>query len=338
MYFTGIDLHRKTCYVAVINDEGKTVQKANLVCQETEVLAFLKRVAGPMQIVIESSSSWYWLYDVLAQHGYEVMISHPAKTKAIASAKTKNDKIDAHMLAQLLRADLIPAVHVSSLETRRLKELLRHRSRLVRDVTRMKNRIHTILAKNNRAVPCSDLFGIQGLHYLQEVSLPDYQRQQVETYLRLYEALLQQIEPLTKRIQSLAKQNPMARLLMTIPGIGPTIALFIVAEIEDIKRFDSYRKLASYAGLVPSLDASADKQRRGSITRQGSPWLRTALIEAAHVVPRMRNRRLHLYFRRRIVRGGYRKAIVATAHKLLQIVFYVLKNQTPYQEQIELRA
>lgn len=335
MYFTGIDLHKRTCFVTVIDEQGKVVQKANLCSVAPEILAFLNKLEGANQIVIESCSSWYWLYDALTEVGYSVEISHPTKTKAISSAKIKSDKVDSHMLAQLLRAGLIPSVHVSTLETRKLKELLRHRSRMVRDITRMKNRIHTILAKNNCHVPYSDLFGIQGLMHLQEVCLPNYHRSQVETYLFLYEELLKQVEPLTQKIRALAKQDPMAQLLMTIPGIGPIIAMFIVAEVESIDRFPSYRNLASYAGLVPSLDASGDRHRSGRITKQGSPWLRTALIEAAHVVPRMKNRKLNLFFRKRIVRGGYRKAIVATAHKMLQIVYYVLKNQTPYQESFQ---
>ena len=335
MYFIGIDLHKRTCFVTVIDERGKVVQKANLCSLAPEILAFLDKLEEPSQIVIESCSSWYWLYDALTEAGYCVVISHPTKTKAISSAKIKSDKVDSHMLAQLLRAGLSPTVHVSSLETRKLKELLRHRSRLVRDMTRMKNRIHMILAKNNCHVPYSDLFGVQGLMHLEEICLPDYHRRQLETYLSLYEELLKQVEPLTQKIRALAKEDPMAQLLMTIPGIGPIIAMFIVAEVESIDRFPSYRNLASYAGLVPSLDASGDRHRSGRITKQGSPWLRTALIEAAHVVPRMKNRKLNLFFRKRIVRGGYRKAIVATAHKMLQIVYYVLKNQTPYQESFQ---
>jgi transposase len=260
------------------------------------------------------------------------VISNPVKTKAIASAKIKNDKIDSHMLAQLLRADLISTVHVSSIETRKLKELLRHRSRLVRDATRMKNRIHMLLMKNNFQSPVSDLFGARGLRYLEEIDLPDYHRQQLETYLLLYTKLQEQIKPLTRRVRALVKENHTAQLLMTIPGIGPITAMFIVAELDDISRFRSYRNLASYAGLVPSLDASAGKEKRGRITKQGSPYLRTALVEAAQAAARMQNSRLRVFFRRRIVKAGYQKAIVATAHKILQYAFYVWKNQTPYQE------
>ena len=124
---------------------------------------------------------------------------------------------------------------------------------------------------------------------------------------------------------------------MTIPGLGAITAMLMIAEIEDIARFKSYRHLASYAGLVPRLDASADKQRIGSITKQGSPYLRTALVEAAQASTRTKSR-LNIFFRRRIVRAGYQKAIVATAHKIIKYAYYILRNQTPYRESIDASA
>jgi transposase len=338
MYYTGIDLHKKTSFITTVNESGKVVFRRNFANQEEHILEYFVNLDGPTKIVIESMCSWYWLHDLLRAHNFNVVISNPLKTKAIASAKIKNDKVDSHMLAQLLRADLIATVHVCSLKTRKLKELLRHRQRLVRDATRMKNRIHMLLMKNNTAIPVSDLFGVKGMKYLKQIDLPIYHRQQLKSYLTLYDCLTQQIEPLTKQIRDLANKNPMAQLLMTIPGIGPLTAMFIIAEIEDISRFPSHRNLASYAGLVPCLDASADKSRTGRITKQGSPYLRTALVEAAQVIPRMKKTRLNVFFRKRIVRAGYQKAIVATAHKILQVVYYVLKNQTPYQEEYPAKA
>ena len=333
MYYTGIDLHKKTSYLTTIDENGKIIAKGNMHNVEEAILDYFAKLERETKIVIESMGSWYWLYDLLTGNGFDVVISNPSKTKAIASAKIKNDKVDSHMLAQLLRADLIPTVYVSSLETRKLKELLRHRARLIRDTTRMKNRIHMLLMKNNCHIRVSDLFGVQGLRYLKKISLPEHHQEQLETYLSFYEELMAKVLELTKRVYSIAKGHPMAKLLMTIPGIGPIIAMSIIAEVEDISRFRSYRNLASYAGLVPSLDASAGKQRTGRITKQGSPYLRTAMIEAAQVVARLKKCRLNVFFRKRIVRSGYQKAIVATAHKMLQIVFYVLKKQTPYIEE-----
>ena len=338
MYYTGIDLHKKTSFITTVDERGEIVARGNFNNNETEILDYFEKLGIEGQIVIESMCSWYWLYDLLMGNGFEVLLSNPLETKAIASAKIKNDKLDSHMLAQLLRAGLISTVYVSSPETRRLKELLRHRNRLVQDATRMKNRIQNLLMKNNCHIPVRDLFGVKGLKYLQEVELPPYHRASVETYLHLYNQLQEQIEPLTETVHGIARENTMAQLLMTIPGIGPIIAMYLVAEIEDISRFPSHRHLASYAGLVPSLDASGSKERRGRITKQGSPHLRTALVEAAHAIPRMKKCRLNIFFRRRIVKSGYKKAIVATAHKILQITFYVLKNQTPYREDYFVRA
>ena len=153
----------------------------------------------------------------------------------------------------------------------------------------------------------------------------------------LYQQIKELTEALTQQIQQYAKDDPMAHLLMTIPGVGPITAMFIVAEIEDIRRFKSYRHLSAYAGLVPRLDASGGKQRIGRITKQGSPYLRTALVEAAQAAARTRSR-LNLFFRRRIVRSGYQKAIVATAHKIVQYAFYILRDQKPYRERIDASA
>lgn len=334
MYYTGIDLHRKTSFITTIDSEGQIVRRVNLCNDEPEILDYFLSLDNDTKVVIESTANWYWLYDLLTLHGVPVVVSNPVKTKAIASARIKNDKLDSHMLAQLLRADLLSTVHVSSRQTRQLKELLRHRHKLVRDAVRMKNRIHNIMAKNNLTVPTSDLFGKKGLTFLCQAELPDYQRHQVDTYLGLYHPLKEQVDRLTEQIKSKAKGNPMAQLLMTIPGVGVITAMFMVAEIEDISRFKTYRHLASYAGLVPSLDASADKHRLGRITKQGSPYLRTALVEAAQASSRTKSK-LNIFFRRRIVRSGYQKAIVATAHKIIQYAYYILRDQQPYRERID---
>jgi transposase len=337
MYYTGIDLHRKTSFLTTVDSRGQIVKKANLANNEPTILEYFLTLNDDSQVVIESTANWYWLYDLLTEHGIPVVVSNPVKTKAIASARIKNDKLDSHMLAQLLRADLLATVHVSSQQTRQLKELLRHRSKLVRDTVRMKNRIHNIMAKNNLTVPTSDLFGKQGLAFLSQAPLPMYQRHQVDTYLKLYHQLKEHTEALTQQVKQYAKDDPMAQLLMTIPGVGAITAMFMAAEIEDISRFKSYRHLSSYAGLVPRLGASADKQRIGRITKQGSPYLRTALIEAAQAAARTKSR-LNVFFRRRIVKSGYQKAIVATAHKIVQYAFYILRDQKPYRDSIDALA
>ena len=152
MYYTGIDLHKKTSFFTTVDKTGKVVARKNLLNDEKIILDYFATLEQQSRVVIEATASWYWLYDLLEAHGFDVVISNPLKTKAIASAKIKNDRVDSHMLAQLLRADLIPTVYVSPLELRQLKELIRHRQRLVSDAKRMKNRIHALL-KKNQVVP-----------------------------------------------------------------------------------------------------------------------------------------------------------------------------------------
>ena len=319
MYYTGIDLHRKTSFLTTVDSRGQIVKKANLANNEPTILEYFLTLNDDSQVVIESTASWYWLYDLLTEHGIPAVISNPVKTKAIASARIKNDKLDSHMLAQLLRADLLATVHVSSQQTRQLKELLRHRSKLVRDTVRMKNRIHSIMAKNNFTLPASDLFGKKGLAFLSQAQFPLYQRHQVDTYLKLYHQIKEHTEALTQQVKQYAKDDPMAQLLMTIPGVGAITAMFMAAEIEDISRFKSYRHLSSYAGLVPRLDASADKQRIGRITKQGSPYLRAAMTRAATVASRSSKRWYHLH-EKLLPRCGKTGAKVAVARHLLTVV------------------
>lgn len=179
MYNTGIDLHRKTSFITTINHSGHLVKRANLANDEEKILYFFKQLGKSTKIVIESTANWYWLYDLLIDAGFDTVISDPIKTKAIASARIKNDKLDSHMLAQLLGADLVSTV------------------------------------------PVSDLFGKKGLLYLKNASLPSYQSRQVDTHLTFYHSLHEQVSILTDEVRLLAKTNPTAKLLMTIPGVGP---------------------------------------------------------------------------------------------------------------------
>lgn len=338
MLYAGIDVHRKTSYISVIDAKGNRVAQRNLPSEIGAIAEFLGGLAEVPGIVMESTSAWYWLYDGLSERGFEVVVSDPRKTKAIASARIKNDKLDAHMLAQLLRAGLVATVYVSPPEYRELKELLRHRVRLVRDKRRMKNRIHNLLAKNNIKLPVKDVFSRKGRLFLQSAPLPSCHRRPVDGYLALMDQLENQISQLDREVKEKAQEDPQAQLLMTLPGVGPVVAMTFLAEVGDIRRFKSHRQLAAYAGMIPSLDSSAGKNRLGHISKQGSAWLRSALVESAQVVANLKGRRLNLYFRKRITKAGYKKAVVATAHRLLQFAFYVLRDQRPYQEQLEIAA
>jgi transposase len=313
-----------------MTDKGRIVGQKKLP-SNGEIVEFLKAFDESMEVAIEATPSWYWLYDQLEEEGFDVKLSHPLKTKAIAYAKVKTDKVDSSTLAHLLRSDLLPLSYVPGKPVRLNRELLRYRASLVKVQTGIKNKIHTILAKSNVSHSYSDLFGKEGMAFLQLVPLPENYRIALEGYVSVLEAVRREIRVASRRVQQLAQEDPDAMLLMTIPGVGYYSALLIKSEIGDVKRFPSAKQLCSYAGLVPSTYASGNTCYHGHITKQGSRWLRWILIEAAiHAVKRPGPLR-RFYHKVERKRGG-KVAKVATARKLLEWMYRILKDGKTFHE------
>ena len=160
MLYTGVDYHRSFSYLTTMNKKCEIIAQKKLP-SNGEIVDFLKEFGEEMEIAIEVTPSWYWLYDHLEDEGFRVRLSHPLKTKAIAYAKVKTDKVDSATLAHLLRSNLLPLSYVSVKTVRLNREILRYRASLVKIQTRVKNKIHTILAKNNVSHSYTDLFGKQ---------------------------------------------------------------------------------------------------------------------------------------------------------------------------------
>jgi transposase len=328
MLYTGIDLHRSFSYITTMNDKGEVLDQKKLP-SNGEVVDFLKGFKDSMEVAIEASPSWYWLYDHLEGEGFDVKLSHPLKT--IAYAKVKTDKVDSATLAHLLRSNLLPLSYVPEKPVRLNRELLRYRASLVKIQTGVKNKIHTLLAKNNIAHDYTDLFGKAGMTFLHSLSLQENYKIALEGYLTVLDTVRGEIKHASTKVQQLAEEDNDAMLLMTIPGVGYYSALLIKSEIGDVKRFPSAKQLCSYAGLVPSTHASGNTCYHGHITKQGSRWLRWILIEAAiHAVKRPGPIR-HFYHKVERKKGG-QVAKVATARKLLEWIYHMLRDGTTYQE------
>jgi transposase len=330
MLYTGVDYHRSFSYLTTMNEKGEIVSQKKLP-SNGEIVDFLKSFGESMEIAIEATPSWYWLYDHLEDEGFEVKLSHPLKTKAIAYAKVKTDKVDSATLAHLLRSNLLPLSYVPEKPVRLNRELLRYRASLVKIQTGVKNKIHTILAKNNVSHDYSDLFGKEGMTFLHSLSLPENYKIALEGYLDVLDAVREEIRAASKKVQQLAEEDRDALLLMSIPGMGYYSALLTTSEIGDVKRFRSAKQLCAYAGLVPSTHASGNTCFHGHITKQGSRWLRWILIEAAiHAVKRPGVLR-RFYFKIERKKGG-QIAKVATARKLLEWIYHILRDGRTYQE------
>ena len=223
--------------------------------------------------------------ELLEGYGFDPHLVHPSRCKAIASARLKNDKVDAEILAQLLRADLPPEAWIAPPAARQLRALLRHRVQLVRLRTLLRNRIHAVLADHGHGRPAGCWSG-PGREWLATLPLPAASREVVEDDLALIDALEVPIDRLDCEIRQRARSGPRVKVLTQLPGVGPFTALVILAEIGDVSRFASARKLASWAGLTPTVRGSDRVAHYGHISKQGSAWLRWVLCEAAQTAKR----------------------------------------------------
>jgi len=323
MQFVGLDIHKKFTHAVVIDEQGNKILEERFDSSIQGLHKFLRKINKEASIVMEACYMWQHIYDYLEDGGYKVKLAHPLKTRAIAEARIKTDSIDAEILAQLLRANLLPESYVPPRYVRTEREITRHRASLVRMRTRVKNKIHAILSKHGIRHGFSDLFGRSGIEFLRNLDLPMESRFQLNHYLTILRLLDYKIKETSYQIERLVKDNPSARLLTTIPGISYYSALLIISEIGDIRRFQSSKKLCSYAGLIPSTYQSGNTLRHGKITKQGSKWLRWILIQSTNVAIRF-NERLSKFYTRIARKKGHNIAIVATARKLLSYIYVML--------------
>jgi transposase len=327
--YYGIDIHKKYSVYTGVNEQGSVIRQGRL---NNDKEAFKQAIgAGPAKAVIEATGNWGYLHDLLEGMVEEVVVAHPLKTKAIASAKIKTDKIDSETLAQLLRTDFIPRSYIPPCEVREQRELLRYRLSLVRIQTRAKNKIHAILIKNGLEHPYSDLFGKKGRSWLESIELRPVYMMELRGYLHILDILNEEIRMVSREIDEQAKADVRAMILKTHPGIGYYSALLILAEIGDIARFPSPNHLVSYAGLNPSVHSSGGITRYGHISKQGSAYLRWIMIEVAIIAarhsPRLGNFHKHIAYKH-----GKNTANIAVGRKILTSIYYMLKRKEEYKE------
>lgn len=336
MRYIGVDHHKKFSYLTVMDEEGRIVKEGRVENKKEVIKGFLDdcRRDGKATAVVEAGRNWTVMYDWLEEYVDEVKLAHSLKVKAIASAKIKTDRIDSKILAHLLRADLIPESYVSSMEERKVKSVLRQRCFLVRFQTMVKNRIHTILDRHPEVKGdkfFSDIFGSSGKEYLYSLKLPYPDDKLLKQNLELLEEIQSKIKNSEDLLSEITEHNPKVKLLQTVPGIGKFLSCLIVYEIGDINRFGTVKQICSYAGIVPGIFASGNKIFYKGITRQGNKFLRWAIIES--VWPAIRcDREMRLFYERLKVEKGANKAKVATARRLLTIIYRVLKEERSYYQ------
>jgi len=261
--------------------------------------------------------------ELLEDYGFEPHLVHPLQCKAIASARLKNDKAGAAILGQLLRADLLPEAWIAPPAVRQLRALLRHRAQLVRLRTLLRNRIHAVLADHGHDRPGGCWSG-PGRAWLAALELPAVSREVIEDDLALIDAVQVPIDRLDWQVRQHARSDPRVKVLTQLPGVGPFTALVILAQTGGISRFASARKLASWAGLTPTVRGSDRTVRHGHISKQGSAWLRWVLCEAAQTAKR--SPQFAAGYQAIARRRGKKIATTAVARKLLTRAWHLLAD------------
>src|SRR5437868_11152537 len=321
--YVGIDVHRKRSQVAVVTGDGTVELNKNVVNGSEPMLRLIGDLPPGTPVASGAAFGWGWLAALLEDYGFDSHLVHPLRCKAIASARLKNDKVDAAILAQLLRADLQPEAWIAPPSVRQLRALLRHRISLVRLGTQLRNRIHAVAADHGYDRSASYWTG-PGRGWLAELDLPAASREIITDCLAVIDGLAPVIERIDGELHQHAKTDPRVKVLRALPGVGEFTALVIVAEIGDITRFPSARKLASWAGLTPAVRGSDLKVRHGNISKQGSAWLRWVMNQAAQTAKRSPD--FAATYSSIAKRRGKKIATIAIARKLLTRAWHLLSD------------
>jgi transposase len=330
MLHVGLDVHKHFSRLEVMDGDGTTVDARKVYhSDKAAIQEYFSHLPKPITITIESTRNWYWLYELLEAYG-DVALANPSKVRLIAEAKIKTDKVDAHTLAQLRRTGFLPTSYIPPREVRDRRELYRYRISLVVIRTGVRNRIHALLDKLGVFHPYSDLFGMGGRQFLKNLELRGNYQVVLKGYLQLHDWVDNLEKDVTREIRKTTQADPRAKLLMTAPGIGVKNAYLLLAEIGDIDRFLSAKKLVSYGSLVPKTHQSADHFWQGPVGRKGNLYIKWAMVEAAQKATR-KDPALAAFYEKLRRKHGPAKARVAVAAKLLKAIYYMLKRKEAYK-------
>jgi transposase len=330
--FVGCDLHKQQITFCILDAEGTVLQRGRIASTRQAIQAFARNeLRLTDEVSMEATTNTWAVVDLVEPHVTRIVVSNPMATKAIAAAKIKTDRIDAKVLADLLRCRYLPEVWQPDPATRKLRRLTNRRSGLGGDRTAIKNRLHAVLAMRLIEVPVKDLFSPAGLAWLR--STPDFDeetRSAVDSDLRLLDATEAELKAMDLTLAKLGYSEARVKLLMTLPGVDLPVALSLLAAWGDESRFIDAAHAVSYLGLVPRTYQSDRRCYRGPITKRGNSNARWMLVQAAqhldsHPGP------LGVFFRRLLNRKNRNVAVVAAARKLALVAWHMLRNNEPYR-------
>ena len=322
--FVGIDLHRRRSVLVRTTAEGEVLETVRILNDTDRLTGVIARAGESPEVVLEATYGWYWAVDALQAAGAQVHLAHPLGVKAFEYRRVKNDVRDATDLADLLRMGRLPQAWIAPPQTRELRELVRHRAKLVALRSHCKAEVHAVLAKCGVQVLMSDLFGLAGNDLLDRLALPAPYAARIASLRRLLADLEVEIDLFAGLVQARLARDPGYVAVQQIPGIGPILGAVFVAEIGEVYRFTTAPQLACWAGRTPKHHESDTHVRRGRITKQGSRLVRWAAVESVKRLSR--GTKVGALRDRVTERRGANIGTVAAARQQVEYVFYALRD------------
>ena len=320
-----------------MDEEGNVCESYEIENTESALNAFRSRYLNLRpEIALEVSTSGKYMARKLRDIGFSVHLADPSKLSLIFNTVKKNDKEDSYKLAKLLRLKELPEVHLPSRESEDLRSITRYRKSIGEDITMLKNRIHALLSSYGISIEATDIFGKKGIAEIKKASsiLSESYRFILSSTLERISNLSDQARSVEDQISRMVLGNKNVHRIMTIPGINVYSASVIISEIDHVSRFATKEKLSAYAGLVPRQDQSGNRDIRGHITKHGPSMLRFILVNAAHIVIK-HSKRLKSKYLSIVRRIGKKRAIVAIARILLEMIYTMLKKDEDFVDEID---
>ncbi len=324
MLIIGCDFHSRFQQIAMLDTETGEIRELRLEHQNGEARAFYAALPQPARIGIEATGYARWFERMLTELGHELWVGDAAKIRAAMVRKQKTDTRDARHILELLAENRFPKIYVSTLQDRDLWQLLRHRDKLVRWQTSIRNQLHA-LAMGEGVCRKKKLWSQSGRQELEALTLDAWASRRRKELLQMLDGLAPAIEQLDQAVKEQAQKRPAAALLQQQAGVGPVTSLAFALMVGPVQRFPSSRKLVSYVGLNPSEDSSGGKQRLGSISKQGNSLVRFLLLQAAQTASRT-DVELRRDYQRLVFRRGKAVAKVAIARKVAVRLYWMLRQ------------
>lgn len=328
MEYAGLDVSKESIVVVWKDLEGNTTRKGTYPNSPDGLEGLAALLAG-CKATVESSTAGLYVHECLSKRGIPIVMANPARIRLISESDKKTDNNDAEVLANLLRTNMLPTCYVPPAPVRKQRDLIRERKYLVQTNVAFKSRIRAALAANGLNCPYTNILGDDAQGWLETVETLPHVKEHIMQLLRLGNSFIAEIRVLDTLIELEYGRMDEAYLLDTIPGIAKNSAVTIMSEIGDIHRFDSHKKLCSYAGLVPVVHQSGNVLYSGH-AKHGNKMLKTTLVENASVAV-MRPGRFRKFYQKIKKRKGHQKAILAVAHKMLTIIWFMLQRKKPFE-------